>query len=67
MLRTIIALSIVCITASAALARDLCIQIDSGFYAGSQLVLKRAKVTRRSVRARGGLLGQVLAWCEPLQ
>jgi len=42
--------------ASAALARDLCIQVDSGSYAGSQLVFKKARVTRRSVAPAQGYL-----------
>jgi hypothetical protein len=61
MIRTIVALAIVCATASAALARDLCIQIDSGFYAGSALVLKKAKVTRRSVAPVQGYLARYSA------
>jgi hypothetical protein len=58
MLRTICALTILCLTASAALAKDLCIQIDSGSLAGSNLVLKKAKVTRRSVAPVGGYLAR---------
>lgn len=61
MLRTIIALAIACVTASAALAKDLCIQIDSGSIAGSQLVLKKAKVTRRSVAPVQGYLARYTA------
>jgi hypothetical protein len=60
-IRTIIALSIVCVTASAALARDLCIQLDNGLYAGSALVLKKAKVTRRSVAPVQGYLARYSA------
>jgi hypothetical protein len=58
MLRTIVALTLVRITASAALAKDLCIQLDSGLYAGSQLVLKKARVTRRSTAPLQGYLAR---------
>lgn len=60
--RAIIALSIVCVTASAALAKDLCIQIDTGGFAGSQLVLKKAKVTRRSVAPVQGYFAKYSAF-----
>jgi len=59
--RTAIALAIVCVTASAAVARDLCIQIDSGFYAGSALVLKKARITRRSVAPVQGYIARYVA------
>ena len=65
MLRTIIALSIVCVTASTALAKDLCIQIDSGSFAGSVLVLKKARVTRRSVAPVQGYLARYSAGSFP--
>jgi hypothetical protein len=61
MIRIVIALSMVCLAASAALAKDLCIQIDSGFYAGSALVLKKARVTRRSVAPVQGYLAKYSA------
>ena len=42
MIRTapVLALALVCTLASPALAKDLCLQLDTGLYAGSHVVLK---------------------------
>ena len=49
MCRAALALALSCSIASVALARDLCIQVNNGSLAGSQLVLKKAKLGRRNV------------------
>ena len=49
MSRGALALALSCSIASVALAMDLCIQVNNGSLAGSQLVLKKAKLGRRNV------------------
>lgn len=61
MLRYVVAAILTCVTASAAAARDVCIQFDGGPYAGSQLVLKKSRLTPRSVAPLQGYLARYSA------
>ena len=44
MARITAAFALTCIIAPAALAKDVCIQVDKGFYAGSVIALKKVKL-----------------------
>src|SRR5690242_13677479 len=57
MARFVLALALSFATVSAAVA-DVCIQIDSGSYSGSQIVLKKAKLKPRTTGALQGYLAQ---------
>ena len=56
--RPILALALSCATASAALAKDLCIQLNSGGFAGSHLVLKKAKLGKSAAGTVEGYLAR---------
>lgn len=61
MFRYLVAMVLSCAVASVAAARDVCIQFDGGTYAGSQLVLKKARLTPRSVAPLQGYLARYSA------
>ena len=48
MSRSMIVLALVSVTASAGFAKDLCIQLNNGPIAGSQITLKKVKVGKRN-------------------
>ena len=56
MARSGLAVALVLLAVSWADARDFCIQQDTGPYAGSQIVLKRARLARRVVNTISGYL-----------
>jgi hypothetical protein len=58
MSRTFLVLTLSVLTASATLAKDLCIQVDTGGYAGSQIVVKKAKLGARNVGPAGGYMAR---------
>ena len=49
MSRSVLALVFVCMTASLGFAKDLCIQLNDGPIAGSQITLKKVKLGKRNV------------------
>ncbi len=58
MSRTALALALCCLTPSLALAKDLCVQVDAGSYAGSHFVLKKCKLARSSTGPLHGYLAR---------
>jgi hypothetical protein len=46
------------LAASVTFAKDLCIQVDSSIFAGSQVVVKKAKLGARNVAPAGGYLAR---------
>lgn len=56
MARSLVAMLLVCLAVSSSDARDICIQLDTGGYAGSQVVLKKARLARRNVNPLSGYL-----------
>lgn len=54
--RSMLALGLSFLIPGSALAKDLCIQIDTGVYVGSVMVLKKARVTRHSTAPLQGYL-----------
>jgi hypothetical protein len=56
--RQILALALSCATASVALAKDLCIQLNSGSFAGSHLVVKKAKLGKSAAGPVEGYLAR---------
>ena len=58
MSRLVLALVLVCSLASAAHAGRFCVQIDEGTYAGSQIVLKRARLAPGNVASLEGYLAR---------
>jgi hypothetical protein len=58
MSRRVLAIAILSIAASAAQAKDVCIQIDSGTFAGSAIVLKKAKVGKGNVAPAQGYVAR---------
>ena len=59
--RVPVALLLIAVTASAGFAKDLCIQLDSGTSAGSQIVVKKAKLGARNVAPASGYLARFSA------
>ena len=56
--RLILALALSCATASVALAKDLCIQLNTGGFAGSHLVVKKAKLGKSTAGPAEGYLAR---------
>ena len=56
--RLILAMALSCATASVALAKDLCIQLNSGTFAGSHLVVRKAKLGKAAAGAVEGYLAR---------
>jgi hypothetical protein len=58
-MRLIFALTFGCVLASTAWTKDLCIQIDSGTYSGSELILKKVNLGAGKV---GPIYGYLARW-----
>ncbi len=58
MTRALLVLALSTLTASVTFAKDLCIQVDSSSFAGSQVVVKKAKLGGRNVAPAGGYLAR---------
>jgi hypothetical protein len=56
--RVLVVLSLIAVTASAGFGKDLCIQADNGSVAGSQIVVKKAKLGARNVAPAVGYLAR---------
>jgi hypothetical protein len=58
MSRAALVLAISCVTASLSFAKDLCIQVDTSSYAGSQVVMKKVKLSHNTAGPIQGYLAR---------
>lgn len=58
MSRSLLVLALAAVSASAAFAKDLCIQVDNSSFAGSQIVVKKAKLGAGNVAPAQGYFAQ---------